>query len=358
MLSISIQITKPDTLEISLKNGYDYSISLLKRELPFNGNETDFLFVEKQDGKLIRYIGDKTKMGFDLKLSAYELDVNEQLKVKSRLVNIYDIKNDEEYSISLKPLSIVPTSKMKDYNSFTGLELLQKCNVLEKTKFQVSRVWEYSLITSQSLEGKVDSPPGKCPLAPCYLPSRDLGMAWCRPVGTIPGDYISIPICTESISKSRKIELTKITTDLSRNLNKIKVENNLIYKRWFGTYTKQRAAKVSKIVNRAKPNKRCKTSFFMSTPYLTGHDGTEYAKVRFYPGSQMICITLFPRFWSAPDYGIDSKLGTLVHEYSHEYGGTVDDRYGVQSCLVLAKYYPERAILNADNYQYFVEEQW
>ncbi len=55
--------------------------------------------------------------------------------------------------------------------------------------------------------------------------------------------------------------------------------------------------------------------------------------------------------------GTDSKGGTIVHETSHftVVAGTNDYAYGQSACKTLAKSNPSRAIMNADNHEYFTE---
>jgi peptidyl-Lys metalloendopeptidase len=66
-------------------------------------------------------------------------------------------------------------------------------------------------------------------------------------------------------------------------------------------------------------------------------------------------VFLCPQFWNAPDTGTDTKHGTLIHEISHEVAGTKDHAYGQTNCKNLASNSPDKAIENADNYEYFAE---
>jgi len=72
------------------------------------------------------------------------------------------------------------------------------------------------------------------------------------------------------------------------------------------------------------------------------------------PGDVFLC----PAFFAAPVLGTDSQAGTLVHELSHfavANGGTHDHVYGQHAVARLALDDPERAIDNADSYEYFAE---
>lgn len=66
--------------------------------------------------------------------------------------------------------------------------------------------------------------------------------------------------------------------------------------------------------------------------------------------------TLF-RSVNTPLKGTDSKAGTLIHEATHfNYGAeTRDFKYGQAECHDLAMDNPYRSAINADNYQYFSE---
>jgi hypothetical protein len=83
--------------------------------------------------------------------------------------------------------------------------------------------------------------------------------------------------------------------------------------------------------------------------------GNIYAYVD--PGNLTV-INLGLKFFSAPSIGMNSQLGTVIHEVTHYFltGNTQDVRYGKDACLDLARRDPDSAIRNADNFEYFVEE--
>ena len=62
-------------------------------------------------------------------------------------------------------------------------------------------------------------------------------------------------------------------------------------------------------------------------------------------------------FWNAPTAGTDSKGGTLIHEMSHfnVTAGTDDHVYGQTAAKNLAATDPTSALDNADNHEYFAE---
>ena len=83
------------------------------------------------------------------------------------------------------------------------------------------------------------------------------------------------------------------------------------------------------------------------------YDST-YAYV--YPNSQYQ-VYLCGAFWSSSTTGTDSQGGTLVHEVSHFsiVAGTDDHAYGQTDAKKLATDSPEKAVKNAENYDYFAE---
>ncbi len=75
-----------------------------------------------------------------------------------------------------------------------------------------------------------------------------------------------------------------------------------------------------------------------------------------YP-SEPYTIYLCNDFWNIATSGTDSKSGTLIHETSHfeVVAHTVDHVYGQPKAKQLAIDYPNKAIYNADNHEYFAE---
>ncbi|WP_426958035.1 M35 family metallo-endopeptidase [Muricoccus radiodurans] len=66
-------------------------------------------------------------------------------------------------------------------------------------------------------------------------------------------------------------------------------------------------------------------------------------------------INFCPAFFRSRTAGRDARFGVVVHEVSHLTAGTGDVAYGPNASRQLARERPERAVANADNYEYFVE---
>ncbi|KAI0756579.1 peptidyl-Lys metalloendopeptidase [Daedaleopsis nitida] len=121
------------------------------------------------------------------------------------------------------------------------------------------------------------------------------------------------------------------------------------YTTWFGAYTSARHATVLDHFTKISGN-----TFSSYTFDCTCSDSDTYA---FVDPSDFGYVTLCGAFWSAPNTGTDSRGGTLIHESSHftVNGGTDDHVYGQSAAKSLAKSNPSQAIDNADNHEYFAE---
>ena len=121
------------------------------------------------------------------------------------------------------------------------------------------------------------------------------------------------------------------------------------YTTWFGVFDTNRFSTV-------KQHYAAITNAFSmkSVTYDCGCKQNYYAYV--YP-TQPYKIYLCKIFWQAPLLGTDSRAGTLIHEMSHFdiVAGTDDYVYGQSGAMQLATSDPNKAINNADNHEYFAE---
>jgi len=121
------------------------------------------------------------------------------------------------------------------------------------------------------------------------------------------------------------------------------------YPTWFGTYTASRYNTV--------------TSHFTAlhsawdTAGVTFHCGCKQNAYAYVYPTKPYEIWLCKVFWTAPLKGTDSQGGTLIHEMSHfnVVAKTNDYVYGQTGAMNLAITNPDNAIMNADNHEYFAE---
>ena len=166
--------------------------------------------------------------------------------------------------------------------------------------------------------------------------------------------------CSENQIKVLKIahdDAIKISKE-SRDVlvNAPKKTSSERYTTWFGKADEARQTKVTegfKKIYDAFENRD--VSFDCSTckEDKDMYDST-YAYV--HPNSQYE-IYLCGAFWQSSTTGTDTQAGTLVHEVSHftVVANTTDHVYGQELSQKLAKESPEKAVNNAENYDYFAE---
>ncbi|TRM66112.1 hypothetical protein BD626DRAFT_398166 [Schizophyllum amplum] len=121
------------------------------------------------------------------------------------------------------------------------------------------------------------------------------------------------------------------------------------YTTWFGTYSSSRHSTV------LSHYQKISSGDYSSFTYdCTCTESGVYAYVY---ADDYGTIYLCPVFWQVSTTGTDSKGGTLIHEASHftANGGTDDIVYGQSSAKSLASSSPAQAIQNADNHEYFAE---
>jgi peptidyl-Lys metalloendopeptidase len=122
------------------------------------------------------------------------------------------------------------------------------------------------------------------------------------------------------------------------------------YVKWFGAYAASRWST-------AHTHYANEESAFKTKPLTLDCSCTDRNTYAYVYPNQPYKIYLCGAFWSAPMTGTDSKGGTLVHEMSHftVVAGTNDWVYGQSAAANLAKTNPTRALDNADNHEYFAE---
>jgi peptidyl-Lys metalloendopeptidase len=123
------------------------------------------------------------------------------------------------------------------------------------------------------------------------------------------------------------------------------------YTTWFGTYN---ASRYSTVYSHFTSIQNAMDTQSMTLDCSTCTNSSWYAYV--YANSPYT-IYLCGAFWSAPATGTDSQAGTLIHETTHfnVVAGTSDYVYGQDGAKALAISNPANAIMNADNHEYFAE---
>jgi len=125
------------------------------------------------------------------------------------------------------------------------------------------------------------------------------------------------------------------------------------FKKWFGKTDDASKKKIQDRIDKMlELNKNFKVEQFK--PASPETDGT-FAYV--YPTDKTRSVYIDKAFHNAPAKGPDSKAGAISHEMSHfdSVGGTKDHQYGPSKCKNLAAKDPDKALENADSFEYFLE---
>ena len=130
-----------------------------------------------------------------------------------------------------------------------------------------------------------------------------------------------------------------------------KVKNNNFYKTWFGTYTTARAKKVKTVCRKCKKGLTSKAVTYVINPSNCQSNWNAYTR----KGSTK--VYLCPAYNNYQVYckrsGSATKESILAHEWSHAFGRTDDNAYGATANKNLAKNNPNKAVNNADTYEYW-----
>lgn len=121
------------------------------------------------------------------------------------------------------------------------------------------------------------------------------------------------------------------------------------YIAWFGTYSASNWNTVSNYFNAINSA--------LTNQTITFHCDCNENYYAYVYANQPYHIYICSSYWSAPDTGTDSKSGVVIHEASHfsVVASTQDYVYGQSLSKILASTFPSRAVSNADNYEYFAE---
>ena len=124
--------------------------------------------------------------------------------------------------------------------------------------------------------------------------------------------------------------------------------NDADYKEWFGKHTNGRFKIVKSVYTKSRDGMAGKTFTYK----LDGGPDCEPGDVA-YTSFGSTTIWLCSGFWSLLSTGTDSQAGTVLHEHTHAAADTEDYEYGQTDCRKLAKSAPNKAVDNADNFEYY-----
>ena len=126
------------------------------------------------------------------------------------------------------------------------------------------------------------------------------------------------------------------------------------FERWFGSAADKPRQRIARRIERMNSllDRYGENSFRGA-----GQEDDEALFAFVYPDDDSV-VYLGSLFARSPMGGPDSQASTLGHELSHfqSVDGTADHVYGRRKCLALARKDPSKALGNADNFNYYLDE--
>lgn len=310
-------------VRFTLSNESREDLYVLSWQTALRGIEED-IFDVRRDGQPVPYIGRLYKWATPQASDFIRIPAGGSVSARVELSSAYDISRSGDYSIQYR----VP---VREALRAIGAEVASaKLGNIESNVLALGIERDERLIAA-----------ARAAETPETVASESLTPGFVSCSSTRQSSLLT------ALSNAEAISL------LARNyLNNLPVASrstDTAYRTWFGEYTSSRYGTVQSHYNAIY-------SAF-NTQTVTFHCDCTSSAYAYVYSNQPYNIHLCNAFWNAPNLGIDSKAGTLVHEISHfnVVAGTSDYAYGTSACQRLASTNPKKAINNADSHEYFAE---
>lgn len=311
-------------VEVTVTNSSRKTVRVPKWQLPSMLAQSN-VFAVTRDGVEVRYEGAMIKRGLPGASDFVVLRPGRAWKATVDLGAAYDLSQGGDYTIAFAaPLQ---------YASLSGGTMLKQANGLPLlTQSAPLRIW---VGNGQK------------------TPAQRMGFSTkAKPVqGVVVGgvNYVGCTTSRQSSAGTAVNSARTYTENAKGYLNAGKTGSR--YTTWFGAYTSSR-------YNTAKQHYAAiDAAMDQNAGQITINCGCNQSYYAYVYPTQPYQIYVCNAFWSAPNTGTDSKAGTLVHEMSHfnVVAATDDWAYGQSAAKSLATSNPTKALDNADNHEYFAE---
>ena len=332
-----IRVGDAAPLEFRLTNESSRNLVVLRWHTPLEGVAGKIFRVLDPEGNELRYRGLMAKRGAPTRADYVTVAAGSSVVAQVDLAESYELTDLGAYSVEF----ISPeTSQVLS----EGQQLAKSPDDLERIHIPANTVTLHvaesqGATTREPREGDAPSAAGETLLAPPT--PKTLSFSNC--------DAASESAVTETDAAAAFN--AGIAHNYLKGLDATKAASDQFYKKWFGQYTASRFSTVlANFDTIASTLESDDISYNCAGPSC---QSSWYAYV--YPGGA-VEVFLCQQFWNAGTSGVDTRWGTVIHEISHEVASTDDHVYGQTSCQTLASNDPDRAIDNADSYEYFVED--
>ncbi len=321
-LSPSAQNAGDGTIEYSLINRTGATVHVLRWQTPVDGITND-LFDVRQNGEPVAYIGPLYKRVAPRPEDFIELKSGERIDSKVELSAWYDMRKGGQFEVSYAR------------------------QASEVVKEVMAAARGGALVAAESFDMRRGSTEVYADSSPDALDEEDSFRSQVELLAA-SNSYVSCSTTRKSQLATARNSSVSYASNSRNYLNAGYTGSR--YTWWFGSYNSSRYSTVRSHFNNIYTALSSKAYTFN----CSCSDSGTYAYV--YP-TQPYTVYLCGAFWSAPNTGTDSRAGTLVHETSHFniVAGTQDYGYGQSAAHNLAVTNTTKAVGNADNHEYFTE---
>ncbi len=303
-------------LTVSVLNDSNQTVQLLKWNTPFENIVSGDIFNIHNAHMRMKYIGRVVKRLHPIKSDYMILQAGERRSVTVDLSRYYKMQNEGKYSIGYKGwMKTFSLDAKQEINHFFSKASTPSLTIL----FKPAKVQKKTSKRSHNAAKKTAA------FNACTYTQ----------------------INTLNAAHNEAIAMAEESTAIMNNASEMTQGKR--YTTWFGVPNSNRQSTVTSHYNKiysALDNQDIGFDCSCNENY--------YAYVY---NSEPYTIYLCNAFWYAPRTGTDSQAGTLIHEMSHftVVAGTEDYAYGHTDAKNLAKNNPNNAVFNADNHEYFAE---
>ena len=323
--SLRVTLNKSETspksglwVKVTLTNVTNDTLHILRWRTPMTKNIGNDMFVVNNNGQRVKYIGPLIKRRSPTRQDYIGVEAGEKITNEIDISKLYDLALKGNYTIQ--------------YQLNTNFILEKKNTNTSKNKQKIPP----PIIYSNILEVNLISP------LVHKKKAKASNFSGCT--------YSQRIILNQALSASKEMTYNAFW-DLDNTYENVPNQLPIArrYREWFGLYDE--FYYLTAEINIGE--------IYLADPitFVCGGsscDPGDYAYVySWLPYEIHVCN----EFWRAPLRGTDSQAGTIVHETSHfdNVAGTIDRKYGQEECRELANTWPYGAVTNADNYEYFVE---
>jgi peptidyl-Lys metalloendopeptidase len=312
---------EPVALTLRLSNMGAASVWVLRWQLPSDEIDADILQVTR-DGQAVPYIGPLVKRPAPVAQDWVEIRAGDELAAAFDPSAVYDMRGQGQYAVTFKAWQLDVMTSNPATSTRSPSKVPPRAIVPEVADTMAAEFFFEGVDTELAVEAESI------------------------------GGYTKCTTSQQSTLQTAHANAITWTGKSKSYLSSHSASNaGTTYTKWFGAATTSRystAVSHFNAINDAFVNK--------SVTYDCSCKQNYYAYV--YP-TKPYKIYVCKVFWTAPATGTDSKMGTLVHEMSHfnVVASTDDWVYGSSGAASLAISNPDQALDNADNHEYFTENQ-